>query len=97
MSITTAIIIAGVAIGIGLAFGIASACYLFYKMFSLLIIAQSGDPTAMRRFLRAPAAPATEKIVPPMPEVGIEAIAENPEVMEKLRMKQNQDDSDGIY
>lgn len=100
MPLPEAIVIAGIALGIGLGAGVAFMFYFLYRIFCVLAAAMTGDPMTMRRALNRTKvqAPAPDgSIVPDIPELGIEAMANKNEVMDKLRKKQDSTDASHDY
>lgn len=93
MSLPEAVAIAGIALGIGFGVGIAFMFYFLYRIFCVLAAAMTGDPLTIRRAMARqpkPAPPKDEgKFVPEIPELGIHAMNENSETMDKLRKKQD--------
>lgn len=96
MSLPEAILIAGISVGIGLGIGIGLMFYFLYRIFCVLAAAMTGDGMTMRRAIsgtKTPKPSPDEKTVPPMPELGLEAMADKEAVMDKLRKKQDSSDS----
>ena len=96
MSLAQALIIAGLAIGAGIGVGMVGMFYFLYRIFGVLAAAMTGDPNVLRRAIlgkpKPPKPPEDMKVVPEMPDTGIEMMQENSEVMEKLRKKQDRTD-----
>lgn len=100
MSLPAAIAIAGATLGLGLGIGIAAMFYFLYRIFCVLAAAMTGDPSALRRAIqKAPKAqkPEDQKVVAEIPELGIHALSEDPDVLSKLRDKQDSSDTSHNY
>lgn len=97
MSLTSAIIVAGILVALGLAVGIAVAAYYAYRLMVTITIFKATDNARDAAMLHRsmngkppkPPEESPEKKVAQMPDIGIHEMGENPVARKNLRKKLN--------
>lgn len=91
LSLPTAILLAGIVVGIGFPVGLLGITYILYRLILHLAIFKVAENSREAAFLRrqfVDGPPKPQKVVAEMPDREIASLADNPEVLENMRKKQ---------